>query len=133
MSDQRQVTSDERESAKNKIKSYKDLIIWQNGMRMAEGVYQATKAYPEEERFGLKSQTRRAAVSIAANIAEGCARNHRAEFRQFLYISLGSLAELETLLELSARLGFLKEKDDKLKVGIHEQRKMTLGLLRRLR
>lgn len=115
-----------------KIQSYKDLKIWQNGMDVASAVYSATNSYPEEERYGLKSQTRRAAVSIPANIAEGCARNHRGEFRQFLYISLGSLAELQTLLELSHRLQFLNH-EDRLAAMLEAQRMMTLALLKRLK
>jgi four helix bundle protein len=115
-----------------KIQTFRDLKIWQNGMEVASTVYAVTNSYPEEERYGLKSQARRAAVSIPANIAEGCARNHRGEFRQFLYISLGSLAELQTLLELSHRLKFLSD-EDRLAGMLESQRHMTLALLRRLK
>ena len=87
------------------MRSHRDLDAWKESMRLVEAVYRLTEQYPDAERYGLVSQTRRAAVSIAANIAEGAARHSPREFRHFLYASLGSASELETLLELAVRTG----------------------------
>lgn len=91
-----------------KIKNFRDLLIWQKGKTVAISVYKATERFPQSEMFGLKSQMRRAAVSIASNIAEGFNRHHTNEYRHFLYIALGSCAELETQLEISNELGYIK-------------------------
>ena len=90
------------------FKSYRDLLVWQRAMNLAELVYKETSQFPKEEVYGLTSQMRRSAVSIPSNIAEGHARNSPAQFDQFLGISRGSLAELETQILLSEKLGFLK-------------------------
>src|SRR6478752_8675219 len=92
---------------KNAVRSFQDLIAWQRSLDLAEHVYQATRAFPKEEIYGLTSQMRRAAVSIASNIAEGHARQTRGEYIQFLGIARGSLAELETQTILAARLDML--------------------------
>jgi four helix bundle protein len=91
---------------KTKVRSYKDLLVWQKGITLAKKVYQLTQTFPDAERFGLVSQMRRAAVSIPCNIAEGQARHTRKEFIQFLSHSEGSVAELETQLILGVELGF---------------------------
>jgi len=83
------------------INDYKDLRIWQSGIDLVKKIYSATKGFPEEEKFGLTSQMRRAAVSVPSNIAEGFKRQHKKEFKQFLNICLGSLAEVETQLIIS--------------------------------
>jgi four helix bundle protein len=93
------------------IESYRDLKVWNLGMDIAVAVYQATRAYPREEQFGLTSQTRRAASSIPANIAEGYGRNSRASYVNFLRIAQGSLKELETHLLLARRVGLLSEEE----------------------
>jgi four helix bundle protein len=90
-----------------RIRSYRDLIAWQKAMALAEEVYNATRDYPKDEMYGLRAQMRRAAVSVASNVAEGHARSTPGEFVQFLGHAKGSLAELETQIILSARLGFL--------------------------
>ncbi|MCG3110722.1 MAG: four helix bundle protein [Candidatus Manganitrophus sp. SB1] len=87
-----------------KIKSYKDLVVYQKGYALSLRVYQATYAFPSEEKFGLISQMRRAVVSIPCNIAEGYRRRGRKEYIQFLHVALGSCGELETLLSLSKDL-----------------------------
>ncbi len=79
-----------------KIESYQDLKVWQSAMELAVKSYGLTKAFPKDEMFGLTSQIRRAAVSIAANIAEGYGRENRGSFVQFLRIAQGSLKEFET-------------------------------------
>ena len=89
------------------IKNFRDLEVWQLGKKIVIRVYQITKEFPREEQFGLISQMRRTAVSIPSNIAEGFNRYNNKEYRQFLYIALGSCAELETQIELSGDLGFL--------------------------
>lgn len=89
------------------IRTYQDLEVWQKGMDLAEGCYRITRSFPTEEKYGLTSQIRRAAVSVPANIAEGYGREYRAEFIQFLRIAQGSLKELETHLLLSIRVEIL--------------------------
>lgn len=89
------------------IKTHKDLDAWKNAIELVEAIYSLTKSYPKEELFGLVSQMRLAAVSIPSNIAEGAGRNHDKEFQQFLYIALGSVAELDTQLLLSERLEYV--------------------------
>jgi four helix bundle protein len=89
------------------VRSYRDLIVWQKAMTLAEHVYLETRAFPKEEIYGLTRQMRRAAVSIASNIAEGQGRQGRAELLHFLGQARGSLAELGTQITLSTRLGLL--------------------------
>ncbi len=86
------------------VKSYKDLVLWQKAMDMTEAVYRVSGELPGDERFGLISQIRRAAVSVPANIAEGHQRASTKDFLRFLSIASGSLAEVETLVELAFRL-----------------------------
>ncbi|MEW6381451.1 MAG: four helix bundle protein [bacterium] len=88
------------------VKSYKDLVVWQKAMDLVEMVYQATKGFPREELYGLTNQVRRAAVSVPSNIAEGHARNSTAEYRNFLSMARGSLAEVETQLLIAERLKY---------------------------
>jgi four helix bundle protein len=93
------------------IKSYRDLKVWQTGMDLAEKCYLVTRNFPKEELYGMISQIRRASASIPANVAEGHGRKSRKEYIQFLYISQGSLKELETHLILSKRVK-LSSSDD---------------------
>jgi four helix bundle protein len=92
--------------AVTKPKHYKELQVWQKGMLLAQSVYRLTGNFPQEERYGLVTQMRRAAVSVPSNIAEGQARQGTREFLLFLSHAMGSLAELETQLVLSESLGF---------------------------
>jgi len=89
------------------VRDYKDLLVWQKAMALAKEVYQWTRNFPSEEKFGLVSQMRRAAVSIPSNIAEGQARKTTGEFVQFISHASGSLAELDTQLRLAAERSFL--------------------------
>ncbi len=91
------------------IESYRNLIVWQKSMDLVIAVYQMTSCYPKSELFGLVSQSRRCAVSIPSNIAEGRTRGTRKDFRQFLIIALASGAELETQIEIAHKLGFCDE------------------------
>jgi len=93
------------------MRSFTDLRVWQEAMNMVEMIYQLTKKYPKEEMFGLISQTRRAAVSIPANIAEGNGRLSRKEYIHFLFIANGSLRELETLLIIALRITYIQTEE----------------------
>ena len=93
-------------------RGHRELRAWQNAILLVEQVYQATTLFPKEEVFGLTSQMRRAAVSVPANIDEGYARNSTKELLHFLSISAGSLSELDTLIEISSRLGYLKNAEE---------------------
>jgi four helix bundle protein len=90
-------------------KPHKKLEVWKLSMNLANAVYRLTSTFPQEEKFGLISQLRRAAVSVPSNLAEGAARSSTNEFRQFLSIARGSLSELDTQLDLSTQLGFIAE------------------------
>ncbi len=90
--------------------SYKDLIVWQKSMDLAEEAYRITSSLPKEELYSLSGQIRRAAVSIASNIAEGYGRNSVKEYCRFLSIARGSKNEVETQLLLCVRLGYLEQK-----------------------
>ncbi|MFH4969245.1 four helix bundle protein [Gaetbulibacter sp. M240] len=92
-----------------KVKSHQDLRVWQEAMDLVTKVYELTQDFPKDELYGLTSQIRRSAVSISSNIAEGAGRNGNKEFSRFLFIAFGSLSELETQLEISLRLGYIKD------------------------
>lgn len=91
-----------------KVKTFRDLIAWQKAMVLAKHVYEVTRGMPDLERYGLTSQMRRAAVSIPSNIAEGHARESRADYIRFLKTARGSLAELQTQLLLAEQLNLLQ-------------------------
>ena len=91
------------------VQSYRDLLVWQQGMGLAETCYRLSKSFPREEMFRMTSQLRRAAVSVPANIAEGSGRGSRKEYMRFLGIAQGSLKELETHLLLAVRVGLSPE------------------------
>jgi four helix bundle protein len=111
----------------SQARTHKDLIVWQKAMDFVEEVYKLTDKMPQSELYGLTSQIRRSAVSIPSNIAEGAARNHNKEFMQFLYVALGSVAELETQLLLAERLHFVPTAPTD---NLGEIKKMLLGLIR---
>jgi four helix bundle protein len=98
-------------SSQQPIRDYKDLHVWQKGMQLAKEIYLLTGKFPSEEKFGLVSQMRRAAVSIPSNIAEGQARNTTGEFVQFISHAEGSAAEVDTQLRLSIELGYYSTND----------------------
>ncbi len=91
---------------------YRDLLAWQEAMKLAVMVYHVTSSFPREEIYGLTAQVRKSAVSVPSNIAEGAARNSAREFRHFLGVSAGSLAEVETQLDLAARLNYAQPKPE---------------------
>jgi four helix bundle protein len=116
------------------LRNYADLTVWQKAMDLAETVYKHTAKFPKEELFGLKGQLRRAAVSVPSNIAEGEGRSQRKPFLQHLYISYGSLREVETQAILAGRLGYLdSEKLADLMERCAEIGKMINGLSKSLK
>src|SRR6266480_7180873 len=115
---------------KTAIRSYRDLRVWQQSMDLAETIYQVTKTFPDTERYGLISQLRRAEVSVASNIAEGHARS-LGDYVRHLLVSSGSLAEIETQLELSQRLGFLSATVAEPLLETCQQLARMLGALRK--
>ena len=103
------------------VKSYKDLIVWRKAMDLVALVYQATKQFPKEELYGLTNQVRRAVVSIPSNIAVGQARQSSAEFKNFLSIARGSLAEVETQLLIAMRLNYLTQEQLTSIMAVHQE------------
>jgi four helix bundle protein len=94
-----------------KIDSYRDLMVWQSAMNLASGVYRVTSKFPKSEMYGLTSQLRRSAVSVASNIAEGHTRGSTKEYQRFVGIAHGSLAEAETQMLLAQRLAFASDRE----------------------
>jgi four helix bundle protein len=110
---------------------YRHLKAWQRAYGLILEVYDATSGYPADERFGLTSQSRRAAVSIAANVAEGAGRGGGGEFTRFLWIARGSLTELITLLAIARDLRYLEpERSENLIAITEEVGRMIMGLLK---
>ncbi|OGJ87126.1 MAG: four helix bundle protein [Candidatus Raymondbacteria bacterium RifOxyA12_full_50_37] len=89
------------------IKTYRDLVVWQQGIALVKNVYEALKKFPKSETFGLISQLRRAVISVPSNIAEGYGRG-RKDYARFLSIALGSLYEVQTQIEIAKELGFIE-------------------------
>jgi four helix bundle protein len=116
------------------VQDFRNLKVWERAHAMTLDVYKATKSFPREEMFGLTSQMRRAAVSIAANIAEGCCRNGDADFARFLQMAVGSASEVEYHLLLSRDLELLKSDDcRRLSDEVVEIKRMLASLMQRLR
>jgi len=111
---------------------HKDLDAWKVSVDLSVEMYSITKSFPKEEMFGLVQQIRRAAVSVPSNIAEGCARSSSKETIHFLYISLGSLAELETQMIISHKLDYIKEVDEII-AKLNKVKQIILGLVRYLK
>jgi four helix bundle protein len=95
-----------------RIKTYRDLDIWNAGIGLVKGIYKLTEKFPKHEMYGLVSQMRRSAISIPSNIAEGFRRYHNKEYKQFLYVSLGSCAELETQLTIAKELQYIQDSQE---------------------
>ncbi|MEN2401375.1 four helix bundle protein [Flavobacterium sp. MC2016-06] len=119
----------------SEIKSYKDLLIWQKGIKIVALVYQLVKTFPQEELYALTSQLKRASVSIPSNIAEGYGRNTSKSFSHFLDISRGSLFEIETQLLIAHELGFIKNEDlyKEILSQIEEEAKMINSFSKKLK
>jgi len=114
-----------------RMMTHKDLDIWKLGIELVEEVYKATVEFPKEEIYGLTNQMRRASVSIPSNISEGAARSSKKEYIKFLYVALGSLAELETQTIISEKLGYLKK--HLLMDLIEKQRRKQLNFIKYLK
>ena len=116
-----------------KVKDYKDLKVWQKGIEIVDKIYSITATFPKEELYGLAIQMRKAAVSIPSNIAEGFARHHSKEYTQFLYISLGSCAELDTQLIIANRRKYITKKDlEELSEDINHESRMLQSLINKI-
>ena len=117
----------------NKISSYNDLIVWQKSMSLVKLIY-GLKSFPESEKYSLVSQTRRASISIASNIAEGWGRGHNKYFSHFLNISKGSLFELETQVMISHDLNYISNTESDQILGLTDEiSRMISGLPRSLK
>ncbi len=113
--------------------TFRDLIIWQKSKDLVKVVYSLTEAFPDEERYGLKSQMRRSAVSIPSNIAEGYGRRLKTDFIRFLRISSGSLCELQTQAEIARELGYIEnESCDFFLVSANEIERMLSAFIGKL-
>jgi len=116
------------------LQSYRDLIAWQKSFELAVAIFNLTKYFPKSELYGLVSQMRRAAFAVPSNIAEGYARQHRAEYIQFLSIAYSSGAELETQLSLAKELSLAPaEKFQKSEELVSETMRLLNGLIRNLK
>jgi four helix bundle protein len=114
-----------------KTGSYKDLLVWQKGIALVKEVYQITGAFPIDERFGLVSQLRRAAVSVPSNLAEGQARHTTGEFIQGVSYAEGSIAEVETQLIIAIELGYCTQSRARQAFEVIEELHRMLNALRR--
>ena len=112
-----------------KLKTYKDLIVWQKAMDLTVEVYRLVKFLPREETYALSDQMRRAVVSIPANIAEGQGRNSTKEFINFLAMSRGSQTELETQLQICIRLNYISEAQAGVALGLCQEINKMLNVL----
>jgi four helix bundle protein len=114
--------------------SYRDLIVWQKAIAMVTEIYRATRSFPRQETYGLTSQIRRSAVSVASNIAEGQGRLSRREFHYFLGVARGSLIEMETQTVIAENLGYLsKTEAEDLAVASGEVSRLLHGLMQSVR
>jgi four helix bundle protein len=116
-----------------KIRTYRDLDIWKIGIELVKDIYKSTEQFPRQETYGLVSQMRRSGVSIPSNVAEGFRRYHNKEYKQFLYVSLGSCAELETQVTIAKELKYIQEdKEAELLERLDHICRMISNLLKKL-
>lgn len=121
------------ENDKTPAKNYRELIVWQDGIKLVKAVYKLTEKFPRQEVYALADQVRRAAVSVPSNIAEGQARKSPGDFRRFLHIALGSLAEVDTQLVLAQEFGYITKEDiDVMDEQIQGLRKKLYALMNSL-
>ena len=117
-----------------KVKDYKDLKVWQKGIEIVDRVYTLTAKFPKEELYGLTLQMRKASVSIPSNVSEGFVRGHTNEYRQFLRVSLGSCAELDTQSIIANRRKYItKQELDDLAEDLNHESRMLVNLIKTLR
>jgi four helix bundle protein len=110
---------------------HKNLEVWKKSIDLTLCIYELTRTFPKEEMYGITQQMRRSAISVPSNIAEGCARKNDKETIQFLYISMGSLAELETQFVISQKLGYCNTSD--ITEQITNVKQLILGLIKYLK
>lgn len=116
-----------------KITNFRELDVWKLGKDIVLDIHRTTALFPKEEVYGLVSQMRRASVSIPSNVAEGFNRFHNKEYRQLLYVALGSCAELETQVEITTDLQYLERKDrDRLIEKLDHETRMLRNLIKKL-
>lgn len=121
------------EKEKVAAKNYRELIVWQDAIKIAKQVYELSGKFPKQETYALADQLRRAAVSVPSNIAEGQARKSPGDFKRFLHIALGSLAEVDTQLVLAQEFGYLRKEDvDVMDEQIQNLRKKLYALINSL-
>ncbi|MBL8099913.1 MAG: four helix bundle protein [Anaerolineales bacterium] len=121
------------EKEKVSARNYRELIVWQDAIKIAKQVYELTGKFPKQETYALADQLRRAAVSVPSNIAEGQARKSPGDFKRFLHIALGSLAEVDTQLVLAQEFGYLSKEDvDVMDEQIQNLRKKLYALINSL-
>lgn len=114
-------------------RKYRELRVWQKGIEFAAALYEVTEGFPKAEQFGLRSQMRRAAVSVPSNVAEGHQRDSTPEYIRFCRVAMGSTGEIDTQLEIAKRLGFLKDEQySKLDEQLDDIRRMLTGLINSL-
>jgi len=114
-----------------KVKDYKELKVWQQGIEIVDKIYSITDNFPKDELYGLTNQMRRSALSIPSNISEGFVRNHSKEYIQFLYISLGSCAELETQIIIAQKRKYVaQDKFDELIKDINYEMRMLVSMIK---
>ena len=115
------------------MRAFRDLLVWQKAHALTLALYTTTRSFPRDEQYGLTVQVRRAAASVAANLAEGCGRRTAADFGRFVQIALGSASELEYHLVLAADLGFLtRDRHVELDNCVTEVKRMLTGLVKKL-
>jgi len=116
-----------------KIKNFTDLDVWKKGIEVVKDVYGTVDSFPKQEFYGLANQMRRSSISIPTNIAEGFNRFHNKEYKQFLYITLGSCAELETQIEIAVELKYINEQQKTLLLEkIDHESRMLRNLIKKL-
>ena len=116
------------------MRAFRELKVWQKGHELTLDIYRAVRTFPKDEMYGLTSQLRRSAVSVPANIAEGCARGSEAELRHFLQIAMGSASEVEYYVLLAHELGYLGESQyETLSSRVTEVKRMLTSFVQKLR
>ena len=116
------------------MRPHKNLIVWKDSIEFVQFIYTLTKKFPDTEKFGLISQLNRASVSVPTNISEGAARNTKKEFIQFLFISSGSLSEVDTLLTISSKLNFINENEfSEANIKMNRISSLLNGLIKKLK
>ena len=120
--------------ASGPVRGYRDLLVWQDSMDLVVAIYRVTATFPKEERYSLVDQLRRAAVSVPSNVAEGHGRSRTGDYLRHLSVSVGSLNEVETQVQIARRLEYITEEDQRQLVdSCNAIAKMLGGLIRSLR